>query len=102
MTEKKSCPFCGGKVIWVRDPEDCTEIRGIYCHGCKALVKWNIQVNKKAEDKMMSIVPIAAREILNILEGVYRPMEKIEAVNALARLKTAFSCKEDRHEEQGV
>ena len=46
MTEKKSCPFCGGKVIWVRDPEDCTEIRGIYCHGCKALVKWNIQVKQ--------------------------------------------------------
>lgn len=46
MSEKKSCPFCGGNVIWVRDPEDCTEIRGIYCTGCKALVKWNIQVKQ--------------------------------------------------------
>lgn len=43
MSELKPCPFCGGgKLTWVRDPEDCCEIRGIYCRECKALVRWNI------------------------------------------------------------
>ena len=41
-----ACPFCGGKAIWIRDPEDCCEIRGVYCLGCKALVKWNIEAKK--------------------------------------------------------
>ena len=43
----KTCPFCGSrKQVWVRDPEDVSEIRGIYCLGCKALVKWNIEAKK--------------------------------------------------------
>ena len=32
--------------MYVRDPMDCAEIKGIYCLGCKALVKWNIEVKK--------------------------------------------------------
>ena len=39
----KTCPFCGGSTQFIYDPEDCAEIRGIYCRGCKAVVKWNIQ-----------------------------------------------------------
>ena len=41
--ELKSCPFCGGMAQWMRDMEDVTEIRGIYCLGCKAQVRWNIR-----------------------------------------------------------
>lgn len=47
MKDMKACPFCGSqKLIYVRDPEDCAEIRGIYCLGCKVLVKWNIEAKK--------------------------------------------------------
>ena len=44
MNDLDRCPFCGGRAIFTRDPEDCAEITGIYCLGCKAIVKWNIQV----------------------------------------------------------
>lgn len=40
----KTCPFCGGKPTFVRNPEDISEIDGIYCLACKAYVKWGIQV----------------------------------------------------------
>ena len=44
--ELTPCPFCNGRAQFIYDPEDCAEIRGIYCHGCKALVKWNIQAKQ--------------------------------------------------------
>ena len=46
MGEHRPCPFCGGRVMYVRDPMDCAEIKGIYCLGYNALVKWNIEVKK--------------------------------------------------------
>ena len=45
--ELRLCPFCNGKAIFVRDPEDMAEITGIYCLACKAYVKWNIRPEKK-------------------------------------------------------
>ena len=42
----KTCPFCGGKATYARDPADMTEIFGIYCLACKALVKWSIQAKQ--------------------------------------------------------
>ena len=45
--ELRLCPFCNGKAIFVRDPEDVAEITGIYCLACKAYVKWNIQPGKR-------------------------------------------------------
>lgn len=42
----KLCPFCGGKATFIRDPEDVTEIAGIYCLACKAFVKWSIRVKE--------------------------------------------------------
>jgi len=42
----KPCPFCGGKVTFARDPEDMSEISGIYCLACKAYVKWTIPVKE--------------------------------------------------------
>ena len=39
--ELKPCPFCGGHVQHVRqDPAD--GIYGIFCTGCKAMIRWNI------------------------------------------------------------
>lgn len=46
--ELRLCPFCGGKPTFVRDPEDVSEITGIYCLVCKAYVKWSIHA--KATD----------------------------------------------------
>ena len=47
MNEKlKLCPFCGGKATLVRNPEDVSEIVGIYCLVCKAYVKWSIPVKQ--------------------------------------------------------
>lgn len=46
QTELKPCPFCGGHTqpVYV-DPAD--GISGIYCHGCRALVKWNIEMEPR-------------------------------------------------------
>jgi len=42
----KDCPFCGGKVQYLRDLET-PKISGIFCRGCKAMVKWPIQMSSK-------------------------------------------------------
>lgn len=44
--ELMPCPFCGGHVqpTWL-DPAD--GVSGIYCHGCRAMVKWNITMEPK-------------------------------------------------------
>ena len=47
MADLKPCPFCGSdRVIWLNDPEDVAEIKGIYCLNCKAKVQWNIETKK--------------------------------------------------------
>ena len=46
QNELKPCPFCGGKPTFIRDPEDLSEITGIYCLACKAYVKWSIPVKE--------------------------------------------------------
>lgn len=40
-TDWKACPFCGGHVIVSRNLE-LTDISGIMCTRCKAMVKFNI------------------------------------------------------------
>lgn len=48
MEEKlRRCPFCGHWVQFMRDISG--EISGIYCTGCKALIKWPIRPAKKTE-----------------------------------------------------
>ena len=42
MSELKSCPFCGGKVIIGRGIDG--EITGILCRSCHVKVKWDIQM----------------------------------------------------------
>ena len=39
----KPCPFCGGHVQTLRmDPAD--GIYSIFCTGCKAVIRWNIEM----------------------------------------------------------
>ena len=46
MNELKLCPFCGGHVQYVRS-DPAWGISGIYCQGCKALTKWNIEMEPR-------------------------------------------------------
>lgn len=42
----RPCPFCGGDVQPLRmDPAD--GIYGIFCRGCKAVVKWDIRMEAR-------------------------------------------------------
>ena len=44
--ELKPCPHCGGHVQYVRsDPAD--GIYGIFCQGCKAMTRWNIEMEPR-------------------------------------------------------
>ena len=44
--ELKPCPFCGGHVqaVWT-DPAE--GISMIFCHGCRAFVKWYIEMEPR-------------------------------------------------------
>ena len=42
MSDLKTCPFCGGRVIIGRGIDG--EITGILCRTCKVRVKWDIQM----------------------------------------------------------
>jgi Lar family restriction alleviation protein len=41
-----SCPFCGGHVQYVRS-DPAYGITGIFCNQCKAMIKWNIEMEPK-------------------------------------------------------
>ena len=41
--ELKQCPFCGDHVQKVYEFAE-KGISGIFCHGCKAMVKWRIEM----------------------------------------------------------
>ena len=44
--ELKPCPHCGGHVQYVRsDPAD--GIYGIFCQECKAMTRWNIEMEPR-------------------------------------------------------
>lgn len=45
MEELKTCPFCGGKVRFIRGLEG--EPVGIYCSWCKAMTRWPITMKTK-------------------------------------------------------
>lgn len=39
--ELKPCPFCGGYVQYIRS-DPVYGISGIFCRGCKAMVRWDL------------------------------------------------------------
>lgn len=49
MPELKPCPFCGSEKISFGHSIADGEIIHVYCHTCKALVKFPIEVKSKHE-----------------------------------------------------
>lgn len=41
--ELRPCPFCGGQVQPVRS-DPTYGISGIFCRGCKAMVRWDLEM----------------------------------------------------------